>query len=422
MDLRSGYWQIEVDEADREKTAFITPDELYEFLVMPFSLCNAPATFERMMDQIFKGLKWKMALCYLDDIVVYSKSFNEHLHRLEIILECLNKAELRLNPKKCLFGTKRISVWTPPIAKFPNPKSITDVRSFIGICSYYRRLIENFAEKAAPLHEVLKKDNKFTWNSDQQDAFDSSKKALMYELVLAYFEEQLGYGIVAVLVQINDGKERPVGYASRTLSKVEKNYSTTERECLAAYGPSSNFDRTFLVPPGLLKAIPPATSPFQRVGMDLLGRFPSLILTIQPDSYYQGLTHRRSKRSCRVLDGNVVLKHGAPREIITDRGRVFPSKMLIKLTNQYSSIHRFTTAYHPQTNGLTERLNKTLANMLKMYVGIEKRDWDVIFSYVTFAYNTAKQETIGFTPFKLIHGREAEMTEDTLFPYPHEEL
>ncbi|UYV76975.1 hypothetical protein LAZ67_14002656 [Cordylochernes scorpioides] len=258
MDLRSGYWQIEVDEADREKTAFITPDGLYEFLVMPFGLCNAPATFERMMDKILKGLKWTMALCYLDDIVVYSKSFNEHLHRLEIILQCLDKAELRLNPKKCLFGTKRIRVFghlvdskgiypdpekIEAIAKFPTPKSITDVRSFIGLCSYYRRFIENFAEKAAPLHEVLKKDNKFTWNSDQQDAFDSLKKALMSEPVLAYFEEQLptelhtdasGYGIGAVLVQINDGKERPVGYASRTLSKAEKNYSTTERECLAA--------------------------------------------------------------------------------------------------------------------------------------------------------------------------------------------
>ncbi|UYV79319.1 RRM1 [Cordylochernes scorpioides] len=114
MDLHSGYWQIEVDEADREKTAFITPDGLYEFLVMPFGLCNAPATFERMMDKILKGLKWMMALCYLDDIVVYSKSFNEHLHRLEIILQYLDKAELCLNPKKVPFRNQtNKSVWTP---------------------------------------------------------------------------------------------------------------------------------------------------------------------------------------------------------------------------------------------------------------------------------------------------------------------
>ncbi|UYV69350.1 K02A2.6-like [Cordylochernes scorpioides] len=262
---KDGNWRFCVDyrrlnkstKQIEKKTAFITPDGLYEFLVMPFGLCNAPATFERMMDKILKGLKWTMALCYLDDIVVYSKSFNEHLHPLEIILQCLDKAELRLNPKKCLFGSKRIRVFghlvdskgiypdpekIEAIAKFPTPNFITDVRSFIGLCSYYRRFIENFAKKAAPLHEVLKKDNKFTWNSDQQDAFDFLKKALMSEPFLAYFEEQLptelhtdasGYGIGAVLVQINDGKERPVGYAPRTLSKAEKNYSTTERECLA---------------------------------------------------------------------------------------------------------------------------------------------------------------------------------------------
>ncbi|UYV65600.1 hypothetical protein LAZ67_3004808, partial [Cordylochernes scorpioides] len=650
MDLRSGYWQIEVDEADREKTAFITPDGLYEFLVMPFGLCNAPATFERMMDKILKGLKWTMALCYLDDIVVYSKSFNEHLHRLEIILQCLDKAELRLNPKKCLFGTKRIRVFghlvdskgiypdpekIEAIAKFPTPKSITDVRSFIGLCSYYRRFIENFAEKAAPLHEVLKKDNKFTWNSDQQDAFDSLKKALMSEPVLAYFEEQLptelhtdasGYGIGAVLVQINDGKERPVGYASRTLSKAEKNYSTTERECLAAiwainkfrpylfgrefvivtdhhalcwlsnlkdptgrlarwalklqeynvtvvyksgrkhqdadclsrnplqleseeayndedddipsitaltcfeaeqrkdpkinklideteiFGAESkgyemlkgtlykkNFDplgnqhllvipkhlrlellkslhdaptaghlgfsktyervknkyfwpgllrdiRKYVAhckecqrkkqstqkPPGLLKAIPPASSPFQRVGMDLLGRFPKsdtgnkwiIVCTdyLTRFAVTKALPTGEAKEAAKFLMEDVVLKHGAPREIITDRGRVFQSKLIAELTNQCSSIHRFTTAYHPQTNGLTERLNKTLANMIAMYVSVEQKDWDVILPYVTFAYNTAKQDTTGFTPFKLIHGREAETTVDTLFPNPHEDL
>ncbi|UYV69494.1 hypothetical protein LAZ67_6003797 [Cordylochernes scorpioides] len=103
MDLRSGYWQIEVDEADREKTAFITPDGLYEFKVMPFGLCNAPATFERMI--------WSMCLCYLDDIIVFSPTFDEHVRRLELVLRCLSKAGLVLNPDKCLFGTKRLSIF-----------------------------------------------------------------------------------------------------------------------------------------------------------------------------------------------------------------------------------------------------------------------------------------------------------------------
>jgi len=92
MDLQSGYWQIEVDEADREKTAFITPDGLYEFKVMPFGLCNAPATFERMMDNVLRGLKWNICLCYMDDVVVFSRTFEEHLRRLKSVLTCICNA------------------------------------------------------------------------------------------------------------------------------------------------------------------------------------------------------------------------------------------------------------------------------------------------------------------------------------------
>ncbi|UYV74443.1 hypothetical protein LAZ67_11003580 [Cordylochernes scorpioides] len=113
---------------------------------------------------------------------------------------------------------------------------------------------------------------------------------------------------------------------------------------------------------------------------------------------------------------DVILKHGAPRELITDRGRNFTSSMISDLNNQCRITHRKTTAYHPQTNGLTERLNKTIADMLSMYVDVNQKDWDRILPFVTFAYNTAKQESTGFTPFFLVHGREAETPLDVLFP------
>ncbi|GFU97604.1 retrovirus-related Pol polyprotein from transposon 297 [Trichonephila clavipes] len=107
MDLRSGYWQIEIDKADREKTAFITPEGLYEFKVMPFGLCNAPATFERMMDNLLRHFKWTMCLCYLDDIIVFSETFEDHLIRLRLVLKCLQEAGLKLNSKKCLLLPKK---------------------------------------------------------------------------------------------------------------------------------------------------------------------------------------------------------------------------------------------------------------------------------------------------------------------------
>ncbi|GFU82125.1 transposon Ty3-I Gag-Pol polyprotein [Trichonephila clavipes] len=114
---------------------------------------------------------------------------------------------------------------------------------------------------------------------------------------------------------------------------------------------------------------------------------------------------------------HVLFFHGAPRVIITDRGAVFRSRLVSSLVDLCNIDHRFTTAYHPQTNGLTERFNKTLADMLSMYVDVEQKNWDEILPFVTFAYNTAKQETTGFTPFYLLHGREAETTLDTMLPF-----
>ncbi|GFU77197.1 retrovirus-related Pol polyprotein from transposon 297 [Trichonephila clavipes] len=110
MDLRSGYWQIEIDETDREKTAFITPEGLYEFKVMPFGLCNAPATFERMMDNLLRHFKWTMCLCYLDDIIVFSETFEDHLIRLRLVLKCLQEAGLKLNSMKCLFAAQEVKI------------------------------------------------------------------------------------------------------------------------------------------------------------------------------------------------------------------------------------------------------------------------------------------------------------------------
>ena len=100
MDLQSGYWQVEVDEADRPKTAFITADSLVQFNVMPFGLTNAPGTFQRMMDVMLAGLKWNSCLVYLDDILFFSKTFDEHLMRLEKVLQCISKANLKLKLSK----------------------------------------------------------------------------------------------------------------------------------------------------------------------------------------------------------------------------------------------------------------------------------------------------------------------------------
>lgn len=163
LDLHSGFWQVEMDEADKEKTAFVTRNGLFQFSVMPFGLCNSPATFERLMETVLAGLHFKICLVYIDDIIVFGKTFEETLQNLEYVFQRLQQAGLKLKPSKCtlfkkevLFLGYRVSglgVQTDPqkiavIKNWPVPIDPTEVRSFLGLCSYYRRFIAGFTSIA----------------------------------------------------------------------------------------------------------------------------------------------------------------------------------------------------------------------------------------------------------------------------------
>ncbi|GFW32104.1 retrovirus-related Pol polyprotein from transposon 17.6 [Trichonephila clavipes] len=232
---------------------------------MPFGLCNAPATFERMMDNLLRHFKWTMCLCYLDDIIVFSETFEDHLIRLRLVLKCLQEAGLKLNSKKCLFATQEVKILghlvssngvrpdpdkIKAVRNFPTPKNIHDIRSFLGLCSYFRRFIKGFCYLAEPLQSLLKSGVEFHWGPEEVEAFNSLKKALTSDPVLGMYDERAsteihtdasGYGIGAVLVQIQNNIEKVIAYASRTLTKAEKNYSTTERECLAIVWATNKF-------------------------------------------------------------------------------------------------------------------------------------------------------------------------------------
>ena len=159
MDLASGYWQVEMAPEDRPKTAFSTPEGLYQFRVMPFGLCNAPATFQRLMDRVLGTLKWSSCLVYFDDIIVVGSSFGDHLRHIASVLMKLREAGLKLKPTKCKFFQKQVAflghivsacgIATDPaktevIAKWPTPQSRKEVQQFLGLANYYRRFIKNF--------------------------------------------------------------------------------------------------------------------------------------------------------------------------------------------------------------------------------------------------------------------------------------
>ena len=257
LDLMSGYLQVEMDPESREKTAFITHSGLYEYNVMPFGATNAPALFQRLMNTVFGDVQYKFLLIYLDDLVIYSSTFEEHLHHLEEVFKRLRAAGLTLKPSKCVFARSQVHFLghvisqegirpnpekVSAIEKYPVPKTVKDVRAFLGICNYYRRFVRDFAKKASPLVRLTRKDVKFDWNSQCQTAFETLKSALASDLVLAFPDFSKEFilqtdasleGIGMVLSQVTDGKERPLAFAGRDLTPAERNYSATERECLA---------------------------------------------------------------------------------------------------------------------------------------------------------------------------------------------
>ena len=265
LDLASGYWQVELKEEDREKSAFVTSKGLYEFNVMPFGLSGAPGTFQRLMEAVLAGLQWEICLAYLDDVIVFSKTFEDHLKNLRLVFNKMREAGLKMKPKKCKFCLREVSclghivsdrgVKTDPskvadVRDWPTPRSPEDVRRFMGLASYYRRFIKDFAKIAVPLNNLLQKQVTFIWRASHESAFTELKQRLTEAPVLAYPRREGKFildadasnqSIGAVLSQVQDGEERVICYASRTLTKPEKNYCVTRKELLAVV----NFVRSF---------------------------------------------------------------------------------------------------------------------------------------------------------------------------------
>lgn len=257
LDLASGYWQIPVEASDQPKTAFVTSFGLYEFTRMPFGLCNAPSTFQRCMDLLLSGLKWVHCLVYLDDILVFSKDVPSHLQSLALVFGKLRTAGLSLKLKKCHFCRRRVrflghvvseagmavdAAKTDAVRAMARPENVSQLRAFLGMANYYRRFVPGFADIAAPLYALLQQDAKYVWSDVCEAAFIALKEALTRAPTLAFprFDQPFivqtdasATGLGAVLSQVQDGRERVVCFASRSLSKAERNYSTTERECLA---------------------------------------------------------------------------------------------------------------------------------------------------------------------------------------------
>lgn len=258
IDLRQAYHQVRIVDEDVSKTAFRTRYGSYEFTVVPFGLCNAPATFQRFIQNTLAGLLDKGVVAYLDDILIYSETAEEHEVLLRQVLTRLQENRLYAKPEKCEFFKKQIGflghmlsptgVSTEPqkisaVREWGVPTSVTDVRAFLGLAGYYRRFVDKFAELSAPLTDLLKNDTDFVWDSQAQASFDQLKQALTSAPVLATFDPRAdkrlesdasNYAIGGALHQKDaDGDWHPICYFSRKMSDAERNYTVYEQELLA---------------------------------------------------------------------------------------------------------------------------------------------------------------------------------------------
>ncbi|KAI3453949.1 hypothetical protein Pfo_010612 [Paulownia fortunei] len=253
MDLQKGYYQVQIAEGDDPKTACITRYGSFEWLVMPFGLTNAPATFCTLMNKIFQPYLDRFMVVYLDDIVIYSNSLEEHANHLRIVFQVLRENELYVKKEKCSFAKEEVpflghiighgqlqmdGAKIRAIVEWEAPTKVTELRSFLGLVNYYRRFIQGYSARAAPLIDLLKKGKTWEWSEKCQHAFDDLKAAVSSEPVLALpdfdkpFElhtDASDFAIGGVLMQ----EGHPIAFESRKLNDTERRYTVQEKEMTA---------------------------------------------------------------------------------------------------------------------------------------------------------------------------------------------
>lgn len=261
IDLKAAFWQIPLDPESCEKTAFVVPGRgLFEFEVMPFGLCNAAQSQQKLMDSVLGPDLDPFVFVYLDDVIIATPSFEQHLEVLKIVFDRLRAANLTINIDKCAFCLSslkylgflvdREGLRTDPskvkaMLEYPVPKTATEVKRFIGMCSWYRRFVKDYSTITAPVNALLKgrrKSQKVTWSEEADNAFRQIKQALVSAPILSAPDfskpffiqcDASNVGLGAILTQKDDDKELVVAFASRSLTDIERKYTVTEKECLA---------------------------------------------------------------------------------------------------------------------------------------------------------------------------------------------
>ena len=338
LDMIQGYHQVELTEESKPKTAFHAPycnPSQWEYNYMPFGLIKAPRTFQRLMDRVIQGLEYETALAYLDDVIVFGPTIDQTLDRMVVVLTRLRNANLKLKAKKCLLFRQEVGylghvissegIKTDPakvesVVNWHAPRTVKQVRAFLGMVNYYSRFIKDLAGIANPLHEITKKGTKFRWESAQSEAFEKLKQALASAPVMAYPNSE-GMFILdtdasdisagAVLSQLQRDEngiehEKPIAYASKKFDPRERNYCARRRELLAIVKMVKHFD-VYLRGPTFLIRTDHASLRYMRTLKDISSQVFRWIMTLEEYSYKleirKGILHCNADAMSRGCHG-----------------------------------------------------------------------------------------------------------------------
>jgi hypothetical protein len=256
LDMTDGFWQILLDEESKEYTGFATTSKFWQWKVLPMGAMNSPSAFQRAMDQVLGELKWKSVMCYVDDLIIFSKTIEEHTKHIEEVLKKLAQAGIYAKLAKCQFGVEEIKFLGHIVSKdgikadtdkvkavreLPVPKDEKAISRFLGMAGFYRKYIQNFSARTLKMRNLTRQDVNYEWTEECQKEFEDIKKALSSSPVMAYpdfskkfiLSTDASYsGLGATLSQMGTHGEQVIAYASRSLNQHEKNYGVTKLEAL----------------------------------------------------------------------------------------------------------------------------------------------------------------------------------------------
>ena len=525
FDLQSGYWQLPMDEGDQEKTAITTKYGLFEYTKLPFGLCSAPSTFQRCMEMVFRGVQWEILLIYWDDLIVFSDAdYDEHFRRLQVVMQKLIQAGLKLKPSKCqllqqevLFlghlvgkeGIKPNPALIEKVQDWPVPQNLRQLQAFLGLCNYYRRFVLKFSDIAAPWTGWLTRARLTCRMTEPSEPLSGSRKLWLLRPAwlcpwcarhtpakLARLQRE-DPDLGPVMEWLDEGQppsreeaaswspltrelwlgwdqlKRVDGVLYRCTPEVLPRVSTMQlliprvlrqevlQFCHDSFfgghlGPEKTVQRVQQrfhwagLRRDVKHHIQSCSScgrlqrakgrgraslqdyrvgyPMDRVAIDIKGPLPrtprgNTVLLVVTDYFTRWveaypLANQQAETVAQHLVMEFIARLGCPLELHSDQGRNFESTLFAELNQLLGITRTRTSAYHPSGNGLVERFNHTLGQMMLSFIDLNKADWDLYIPLLTAAYRSTVHPATGFSPNFLMLGREVNLPVHVVFPTP----